>query len=95
MELVSLKGLEMIPTYTATYRLGEQSGQLRIGWASWDKGRFQDRSIKWAYRDASGKVSRGCPELPFAVLVDMAILAYQQGELSGAEVSRLKAALAR
>ena len=40
--------------------------------------------------DKSGKVSRGCPELPFDVLVEMAILALKQKELSVEQVERLK-----
>lgn len=78
---------------TPTYIEKRDKGELRIGWASWDKRKFHDRSIKWAYLDESGKVSRGCPEVPFDVLVDMAVLAYEQGELSGKEVTRLRAAL--
>lgn len=67
----------MIPTYTIPYR----DGELRIGWASWDDGKYKDRSIKYAYRDASGKISRGSPELPFDILIDMLMLAASQGEL--------------
>ena len=67
----------MIPTHVIPYR----NGELRIGWASWDDGSYTDRSIKYAYRDASGKISRGCPELPFDILIDMLIEAYSQGEL--------------
>lgn len=67
----------MIPTYIESYR----GGELRIGWASWDDGKYEDRSIKYAYRDNSGKISRGSPELPFDVLVDMLLLAVEQGEL--------------
>ena len=67
----------MITTYKVPYR----DGELRIGWASWDDGKYEARSIKYAYRDSSGKVSRGSPELPFDVLVDMLVLADEQGEL--------------
>ncbi len=67
----------MIPTYTEPYR----DGELRIGWASWDEGKYKDRSIKYAYRDSSGKISRGSPELPFDILIDMMLLAGAQGEL--------------
>lgn len=67
----------MTPTYTEPYR----DGELRIGWASWDDGSFKDRSIKYAYKDASGKISRGSPELPFDILIDMMLLAGAQGEL--------------
>lgn len=76
----------MVPTHVAPYR----DGELRIGWASWDHGSYTNRSIKWAYRDASGKISRGCPELPFDILVDMIIHAYKQGELSTDEIALLR-----
>lgn len=76
----------MIPTFTKRYR----DGELRIGWASWDKGKYKAKSIKYAYQDESGKISRGCPELPFDILVDMVILANEQGELSSKDVERLK-----
>jgi hypothetical protein len=67
----------MIPTYKIPYRKGE----LRIGWASWDDGSLTARSIKYAYPDGSGKISRGSPELPFDILVDMCLLATEQEEL--------------
>lgn len=69
----------MITTYKVPYR----DGELRIGWASWDNGEYKARSIKFAYPDSSGKISRGSPELPFDVLVDMVLLATEQGELAG------------
>ena len=53
-------------------------------------GDFKSRSIKYAYRDKSGKVSRGCPELPFDVLVEMVIVALKQKELTVEQVERLK-----
>ena len=68
----------MITTYKVPYR----DGELRIGWASWDDDKYEARSIKYAYRDSSGKISRGSPELPFDVLVDMLLLAEEQGELA-------------
>ena len=67
----------MIPTYTEPYR----DGELRIGWASWDKGEYKHRSIKYAYPDSSGKISRGSPELPFDILIDMLDLAGKEKEL--------------
>ena len=68
----------MIPTHIVPYR----DGELRIGWASWDDGKYEARSIKYAYRDSSGKISRGSPELSFDVLVDMLLLAAEQRELA-------------
>ena len=69
----------MIPTFKIPYR---EDDELRIGWASWDDGTLKARSIKFAYRDSSGKISRGSPEVPFDVLVDMLVLAADQGELA-------------
>jgi hypothetical protein len=68
---------KMIPTYKIPYR----DGELRIGWASWDDGSYTERSIKYAYPDGSGKISRGSPELPFDILIDMCMLAGEQREL--------------
>lgn len=68
----------MITTYKIPYR----DGELRIGWASWDNGKYTSRSIKYAYPDSSGKISRGSPELPFDILVDMLLLAADQNELA-------------
>lgn len=68
----------MIPTYVTPYN----GGELRIGWASWDGGRYKERSIKWAYPDKSGKVSRGAPEVPIEVLAEMFLVAYNQGEFN-------------
>ena len=67
----------MIPTYKIPYR----DGEIRIGWASWDDGSYTARSIKYAYPDSSGKISRGSPELPFDILVDMLLTAAEQNEL--------------
>jgi hypothetical protein len=67
----------MITTHKFPYR----NGELRIGWASWDDGSLTARSIKYAYPDSSGKISRGSPELPFDILVDMLVLAGDQKEI--------------
>jgi len=71
----------MIVTHKIPYDRGETPGELRIGWASWDEGDLTERSIKFAYKDSSGKISRGSPELPFSVLMDMFQYAAEQGEL--------------
>jgi len=76
----------VIPTTKREYG----DGELRIGWASWDNGEFKHRSIKYAYKDRSGKVSRGCPELPFDVLVDIVSYAYEEGELTEEFVQKLR-----
>ncbi len=79
----------MVPTFVTPYH----DGELRIGWASWDHGSYKNRSIKYAYKDKSGKVSRGCPELPFDILVDMVVLARSEGELPPDLVERLRDAI--
>jgi hypothetical protein len=81
----------MVPTCVEPYR----DGELRIGWASWDKSRFKDRSIKYAYPDKSGKISRGCPELPFDILVDMVVRAYALGELNPEQIAQIRIAFAK
>jgi len=80
----------MIPTYKIPYR----DGELRIGWASWDDGSYSARSIKYAYPDGSGKISRGSPELPFDILVDMLLLAADQKELQDSGITRPQANVA-
>lgn len=85
----------MIPTYFRPYTDGYTTGELRIGWASWDNGSYTDRSIKWAYRDKSGKISRGSPEIPFGIAADMVILGVAKGEFSEAELKVLRAAICR
>ena len=67
----------MITTHKIPYR----NGELRVGWASWDDGSLTARSIKYAYPDSSGKISRGSPELPFDILIDMLELAADQKEV--------------
>jgi hypothetical protein len=46
-------------------------GEIRVGWASWDKGDYNSGSVKWAYNDQAGKISRGSPEVPIDVLYAM------------------------
>ena len=73
----------MIPTYKKSYR----DGDLQVGWASWDKDgttgkhRYQNRSIKYSYPSKNGHISRGAPEIPFDIALDMVTLAAAQGEL--------------
>lgn len=67
----------MIVTHKIPYREGE----LRLGWASWDDGSLTERSVKYAYPDASGKISRGAPEISLDMLVDMLKFAAEQGGL--------------
>lgn len=67
----------MIVTHKTPYREGE----LRLGVASWDDGSLTERSVKYAYRDASGKISRGAPEISLDMLVDMLKFAAEQGGL--------------
>jgi hypothetical protein len=83
----------MVPTFVKPYQHGDTEGDLRIGWASWDRDRYQARSIKWAYR-RDGKISRGSPEVPLDMLADLVILAHEQGELDADDVERIRAAFA-
>lgn len=68
----------MITTYKEKYG----NGELRLGWASWDDGSMTRRSVKYAYTDSLGKVSRGSPEIPLEFLVDILELALTQKEVS-------------
>jgi len=71
------------------------AGEIRIGWASWDEGQYKAKSIKWAYKDKTGKISRGSPEVPFDVLVEMVLFALKNGELRKEQVTDLQKALQR
>ena len=83
----------VIPTFIRPYQHGETVGDLRIGWASWDGNQYKARSIKWAYRDESGKISRGSPEIPLDMLADMVVLAHEQGELDASDVAKIRTAI--
>lgn len=63
------------------HKIPYREGELRLGWASWDDGSLTERSVKYAYRDISGKVSRGAPEVSTNVLLDMVAYAADQGHL--------------
>lgn len=76
----------MIPTATKTI---QDERELRVGWASWDKGKYTDRSIKFIYR-TNGKIPRTAPELPIRILLPMLKFALEQGELDASERRELK-----
>jgi len=57
----------MIPIFQFPYR----DGQINIGWSSWDEGRHTEVSIKYAYPDSRGRVSRGSPEIALDVFLTM------------------------
>lgn len=85
----------MKPIIVEPYNTGEENGEeIRIGWASWDKDEYAHKSIKYVYRDASGKISRGCPELPFNVLVDLVLVAKRHGALSTDQIEQIQKAFA-
>ena len=46
-------------------------GEIRCGISSWDDGANESSSVKWAYPDKNGKISRGAPEVPIDVLLEM------------------------
>lgn len=79
--------------FETPYTTSSERGSLRIGWASWDDGSLRERSIKYAYLNESGKISRGCPELPFDILVDMLLLAIKQNELSPEDLEKIRKAI--
>lgn len=49
----------MIPIFEFPYG----HGHINIGWASWDDGSKTSVSIKYAYPDSRGRISRGSPEI--------------------------------
>jgi hypothetical protein len=49
----------VIPVFEFPYR----HGHINIGWASWDDGSKTSVSIKYAYPDSRGRISRGSPEI--------------------------------
>ena len=65
-------------------------GELRIGWASWDKNKYKVESIKWAYQDKRGHIARSSPEVPFDVLVGMVIFALEEDRLSKEDIAKIK-----
>jgi hypothetical protein len=84
----------MIPTAKRPYvDAAGNKGELRVGWASWDEGRYEARSAKWAYKGKDGRVARTSPELSLDVLVEMLAFAFEQGELSPEQVNRVRGVL--
>ena len=73
----------MIPIYKKPYK----DGDLQIGWASWDKDaisgkqQYQKRSVKYSYPSKNGHISRGAPEIPLDIMLDMAVYAAEHGVL--------------
>jgi hypothetical protein len=73
----------------ATYRQTLNGHEIHIGQSSWDD---EERSIKFVYPDKSGKTSRGAPEVPIGVLVEMVIIAKEQNEFSADQIQKIKTA---
>lgn len=69
----------MITTKKKVYEEG--FSELRLGWASWDNGSLTKKSLKYSYKDKNGRISRGSPELPIRVVIDLLIFAAENGEL--------------
>jgi hypothetical protein len=80
----------MVPAHIELHR----DGELCIDWASWDDNKFQNRSIKYTYKNTNGNISRGCTELPFDILVDMVLAAKRHGELSKDNIEDIRKAFA-
>jgi hypothetical protein len=55
--------------------------ELRFGIASWDNGSLTKKSLKYAYQDKNGRISRGSPELPIRVVIDLLLFAAENGAL--------------
>jgi hypothetical protein len=74
----------------ATAKKTHGDGELRTGWASWDKGELEQRSFKWAYKDKSGKISRGCPEMPIDKFLPFLEFLLAQGEFTTPDLKKMK-----
>lgn len=82
----------MIRIYSRPYS-EEENGELVLGWPSWDpRGEGGRMSVKFCYT-RNGRISRGCPEVPIDVLVDMLIFSNEHDQLTNDEIHRLRAAL--
>jgi hypothetical protein len=76
----------------------EKGAELRIGWPSWDPtGQGGQKSIKYAYRRADGRIARSSPETPMGILPDMLFFADQCDELdlNPKQLNSLKELLAK
>lgn len=65
----------------------DQNCEIRLGAASWDDGSGKRKSVKYAWKNADGKVVRG-GEIPVEALPQMLDFAIRNGYLSlGVEIS--------
>ena len=67
--------------------------EIRIGIASWDKGDRSAWSIKFAWPDTRGRVSRG-GEIPIDALPEMFAFAVREGFIDAAKIQLVRNALA-
>ena len=58
-----------------------QNWEIRLGIASWDDGSGKRKSVKYAWKDANGKVARG-GEIPVESLPQMLEFAIRKGYLA-------------
>lgn len=72
-----------------TAKKAHSHGELRVGWASWDKGNLEKRSFKWAYKDKAGKISRGAPEMPMELLLPFMQFLVDQGEFTKPDLKKM------
>jgi hypothetical protein len=81
----------MIPIYFRDLPEEEDRGaELRLGWPTWDEtGRNREMSIKYIYMRKDGRPSRGSPEVPVHIAVEMVDLAAQHNQLTREQVRRL------
>ena len=82
----------MVPVYRRPY----EDGELWLGWPTWDeRGEHGEMSLKYAYRLENGRLSRGCPEVPVRIAIDMVLFAGQHGRLTRQQIRALQAMLSR
>ncbi len=77
----------MVPIYRKPY----DDGELLLGWPTWDPtGKDGKMSVKYSYKLKSGRPSRGAPEVPIRIAVDMIIFAGEYNQLTQDEIKRLQ-----
>lgn len=79
----------MIPIYRRDYH----DGELRLGWPTWDPTgkKHGEMGIKYIYPRSDGRPSRGSPELPVSIAVDMVLFAAEHQQLTQNQLRRLRA----
>ena len=78
----------MVPIYRKQY----EDGELLLGWPTWDPtGKmYGEMSVKYSYPRSDGRPSRGSPEIPIRIAVDMVLFAAEHGQLTHDQSDQLR-----